>query len=154
MGSPMKNEIYFDDDRKIICCSLEGELDIDKSIVLSKDLRKKASELGFNVFYDARKLYVNYKTLPDDFTTKLSTLIEKLSNLLEIPSQRIVRVAILYEMGKYDEYWRFYEAVAFNRGLTVKIFTNKEESIKWLSDSTFINHHCRDKNGRVIDKDI
>jgi hypothetical protein len=128
----MKNEIYFDDERKTICCSLEGELDIEKSIILSKNLRKKASGLGFNVFYDARKLYLNYKTLPDDFTTKLSTL-------LEIPSQRIVRVAILYEMGKYDEYWRFYEVVALNRGLTVKIFTNKEELIKWLSNLWLIN---------------
>jgi hypothetical protein len=136
----MKNEIYFDDERKTICCSLEGELDIEKSIILSKDLRKKASELGFNVFYDARKLYVNYKTLPEDFTTKLSTLIEKLSTLLEITSQRIVRVAILYEMGKYDDYWRFYEVVALNRGLTVKIFTNKEELIKWLSNLSLINH--------------
>jgi hypothetical protein len=136
----MKNEIYFDDERKTICCSLEGELDIEKSIILSKDLRKKASELGFSVFYDARKLYANYKTFPDDFTTKLSTLVEKLSTLLEIPSQRIVRVAILYEMGKYDEYWRFYEAVALNRGLTVKIFTNKEELIKWLSNLSLINH--------------
>lgn len=150
----MKNEIYFDYDRKIICCSLEGELDIDKSIVLSKDLRKKASELGFNVFYDARKLYINYKTLPDDFTTKLSTLIEKLSTLLEIPNQRIVRVAFFYEMGKYEEYWRFYEAVAFNRGLTVKIFTNKEEAIKWLSNLTLINHSLCNEKRLLTDRGI
>ena len=130
----MKNEIYIDDELKTIRCSLEGELDIEKSIALSKDLREKASELGFNVFYDARKLYVIYKTLPDDFTTKLSTLIEELSTLLEIPRQRNVSVAILYEAGKYDEYWRFYEAVAVNRGLIVKIFTNKEELMKWLSN--------------------
>lgn len=130
----MKNEVYIDNDRRTICCTLEGELDIEGSIVLSKDLRKKASELGFNVFYDARKLYVTDNILPDDFTTKLSTLLEKLSSLLEICSHRIIRVAILYEQGEYDGYWRFYEDVAVNRGLTIKTFTNKEESMQWLAN--------------------
>jgi len=132
----MKNEVYIDNEQKTICCTLEGELDIEKSIILSKDLRKKSSELGFNVFYDARKLYVTDKVLPADFTTKLSTLLEKLSTLLEISSHRIVRVAILYELGEYDEYWKFYEDVAVNRGLSVKIFTKKEEAMKWLANRT------------------
>jgi hypothetical protein len=139
----MKNEVYIDNELKTICCTLEGELDIEKSIILSKDLRKKSSELGFNVFYDARKLYVTDNVLPADFTTKLSTLLEKLSTLLEISStlleissHRIVRVAILYELGEYDEYWKFYEDVAVNRGLSVKIFTKKEEAMKWLANRT------------------
>ena len=132
----MKNEVYIDNEQKTICCTLEGELDIEKSIILSKDLRKKSSELGFNVFYDARKLYVTDNVLPADFTTKLSTLHEKLSTLLEISSHRIVRVAILYELGEYDEYWKFYEDVAVNRGLSVKIFTKKEEAMKWLANRT------------------
>jgi len=132
----MKNEVYIDNEQKTICCTLEGELDIEKSIILSKDLRKKSSELGFNVFYDARKLYVTDNVLPADFTTKLSTLLEKLSTLLEISSHRIVRVAILYELGEYDEYWKFYEDVAVNRGLSVKIFTKKEEAMKWLANRT------------------
>jgi hypothetical protein len=130
----MKNEVYIDNEQKTICCTLEGELDIEKSIVLSKELRKKSSELGFNVFYDARKLYVSDDILPVDFTTRLSTLLEKLSALLEISSHRIVRVAILYQLGEYDEYWRFYEDVAVNRGLSIKIFTKKEEAMKWLAN--------------------
>ena len=130
----MKNEFYIDNERKIICCTLEGELDIEKSIVLSKDIRKKASELGFNVFYDARKLYVTDSILPADFTTKLSTLLEKLSILLEISSQRVVRVVILYELGEYDDYWRFYEDVAVSRGLAIKIFTKEEASMQWLAN--------------------
>lgn len=131
----MKNEVYIDNERKTICCTLEGELDIEKAIILSKDLRKKASELGFNVFYDARKLYVTDSILPAyDFTTKLSTILEKLSTILEISSHRAVRVAFLYEPGEYDEYWKFYEDVAVNRGLAIKIFTKKEEAMKWLAN--------------------
>ncbi len=30
--------------------------------------------------------------------------------------------------------WKFYETVAVNRGLNIKIFTVKEEALKWLSD--------------------
>ena len=129
----MKSEVYIDHEKKTLCCTLVGELDIEKSTVLSRDLRKKASELGFNLFYDARKLYLTDSILPADFTTKLSTLLGKLSSLLEISSQRMIRVAILYELGEYDEYWRFYEDVAVNRGLAIKIFTKQEESMKWLA---------------------
>ena len=128
----MKNEVYIDHVQKTICCALEGELDIEESIILSKELRKKASELGFNVFYDARKLYIKDSILPTDFTSKLSTLLEKLSSLLEVSLQRIVMIAILYEPGEYEDYWGFYENVAVNRGLAVKIFTKKEEAMKWL----------------------
>ena len=131
----MDNEVHIDNDQKIICCTLEGELDIEKSISISKDIRNKASELDFNIFYDAQKLYVTDSILPaDDFTTTLFTLREKLSSILEISSQRNVRVAFLYEPGEHDDYWSFYERVAINRGLALKIFTTKEEAMKWLAD--------------------
>jgi len=130
----MKNDVYIDNEQKAVCCTLEGELDIEGAIALSKGLREKAAALGFNIFYDARKLYVTDSILPDDFTTKLSTLLQKLSTLLEISSQRTVRVAILHELGEYDEYWKFYEGVAVNRGLAIKIFTKKDEVMEWLAD--------------------
>jgi len=130
----MNNEVYIDNEKKTVFCTLDGELDVERAIDLSKDLRCKTAELGFNLFYDARKLYVTDHTLPDDFTTKLSTLLQNLSTLLEISSHRVVRVAFLYELGEYDEYWKFYENVAVNRGLAIKVFTNKEEAMEWLAD--------------------
>lgn len=130
----MKNEVYIDNEQKAVCCTLNGELEIERAIDLSKDLRKKASALGYNLFYDARKLYVTENLLPDDFTTKLTTLLQKLSTLLEISSHRIVRVAILYELGEYEEYWKFYEGVAVNRGLAIKTFTKQDEAMEWLFD--------------------
>lgn len=130
----MKNEVYIDNEQKTVCCTLVGELDIERAIDLSKDLRSQTAELGFNLFYDARKLYVTDHILPDDFTTKLSTLLQKLSTLLEISSHRVVRVAFLYELAEYDEYWKFYERVAVSRGLAVKVFTKKAEAMEWLAD--------------------
>jgi len=130
----MKNDVYIDNEQRVVCCTLEGALDIERAIVLSKHLRKRTVELGYNIFYDTRKLYVTDHILPDDFTTKLSTLLQKLSTLLEISSHGFVRVAILYELGEYDACWKFYERVAVNRGLAIKTFTKKHEVMEWLAD--------------------
>jgi hypothetical protein len=130
----MKHEVYIDNEQSVVCCTLDGELEIERAITLSKNLRSQSAELGFNLFYDARKLYITDHILPDDFTTILTTLLQKLSTLLEISSHRIVRVAILYELGEYEEYWKFYEGVAVNRGLAIKIFTKQDEAMEWLSD--------------------
>ena len=124
----MKHETYRDDERKFFYCTLEGELDIEESILLSKNLRSKASELGFNVFYDARELCEPNSIMPVyDFSTKLASI-------LDIPAHRIVKVSFLKKSGFHDDLWNFYENVAVNRGLTIKIFTEEEEAIKWLSN--------------------
>ena len=123
----MENKTYIDNEAKIICCTLEGELDIEESISLSRDLRRQASELGFNVFYDAYKLCVSASIMPAyEFSIKLSSVID-------ISTHRTVRVAFLYKPGYDDEQWMLYEAVAVKRGFFVKIFTVKEEALKWLS---------------------
>lgn len=130
----MKHQVYIDNEQKVVCCTLDGRLEIERAITLSKNLRSQSAELGFNLFYDARKLYVTDHILPDDFTTKLSTLLQKLSTLLEISSHRLVRVAILYELGESEEYWKFYEGVAVSRGLAIKTFTKQDEAMEWLAD--------------------
>lgn len=69
----MKIDFHIDSERKLICCTIEGELDIEESIRLSKSLRKKAAELGFKVLYDARKLQEPKSIMSVyNFTEKLS----------------------------------------------------------------------------------
>ena len=124
----MQFETQVDKKTKIIYCTLSGELDIDESIRLSKSLREKATELDFNVLYDARKLHESKSDMPvHDFTVKLSSI-------LDATVHRNVRVAFLYEPGKYDGYWQFYENAALDRGLEIKVFTGKKETLQWLSD--------------------
>jgi hypothetical protein len=43
-------------------------------------------------------------------------------------------VAFLYESGNYDDFWRFYEDASVDRGLVIKVFIDKEEAIRWLSN--------------------
>ena len=124
----MDHKTYIDKEAKIIYCTLEGELDIEESISLSKSLREKAAELDFNVLYEASKLQEPKSNMPvHDFTVKLSSI-------LDATIFRNVKVAFIHEPGTYDEYWQFYNNAAASRGLKVGIFINKEEAIKWLSN--------------------
>lgn len=123
----MKHDFHLDNEIKSICCTLEGELDIEQSIRISKSLREKAVELGFNVLYDARKLQEPRSTMP------VYDLTAKLSSILDATVHRKVKVAFLYQSGRYDEFWQFYEKAALNRGLLIGIFVCKEEASRWLS---------------------
>ena len=125
----MKYDFHLDNELRLICCTLEGELDIEESIRLSKRLREKADELGFKVLYDARKLQEPKSAMPvHDFTAKLSSVLESIVN------RKNVMVAFLYESGNYDDFWQFYGDVAADRGLRIRIFVEKKEAIKWLSN--------------------
>ena len=125
----MKHDVHIDNELKLICCTLGGELDIEESIRLSKILREKADVLGFKVLYDARKLQEPKSAMPvHDLTAKLSSILESIVN------RKRVMVAYLYESGSYDNFWQFYEDAAVGRGLIIRVFVDKEEAIKWLSN--------------------
>lgn len=123
----MRYDFYIDEEKNLICCTLTGELDVDVAIKLSRQLRGIASENGYAVFYDAYKLEEPKSATPvHDLTVKLSSIIDKTVH-------QSVKVALLYEEGKYDNYWQFYEDLALRRGLPIKVFTCTEEATNWLS---------------------
>lgn len=125
----MKHDSQIDNKTRLIYCTLEGEFDIEESVRLSKDLREKAVELDFNVLYDARNLQEPKSITPvHDFTAKLSSVIDSTAH-------RKVKVAFLYAPGNYDNFWQFYEESSVARGLVIKIFTDKEAALNWLSHS-------------------
>ena len=128
-GALMKYDYHLDSELGLICCTLEGELDIEESIRLSKRLREEADVLGFKVLYDSRKLQEPKSAMPvHDLTAKLSSILESIVN------RKNVMVAYLYESGNHDDFWKFYEDAAVDRGLMIRIFVDKEEAIKWLSN--------------------
>jgi hypothetical protein len=123
----MKYDTQIRADKKIIHCVLEGVPDVKEAIVLALNLRKKASELGYNVFYDARKMKVPSSVMPAyDFSTQLSSKIDE-------PALRGVKVAFLYDAGQFDDHWRFWETASVNRGLLFMGFTNEDQAMEWLS---------------------
>jgi hypothetical protein len=126
----MKYDTKINNEEKIIYCVLDGDPNVKEAISLALSLREKASELGFNVFYDARKMIVPKSIMPAyDFSTGLSSSIES-------PALRVVKVAFLYVASKYDERWKFWETVSVNRGLQFRGFTDEKEAMKWLSSKS------------------
>lgn len=122
----MNHQTRIDKENRIIFCLLEGELDLDEAILLSKKLREKAAELEFNVLYEASKLREPNSSMPvHDYTVKLSTILD--ATIL-----RNVKVAFVYELGSYDEFWQFYEEAARERGLKIKVFVDEKKAIRYL----------------------
>ena len=122
----MKHTTAIDKDAGIIFCTLEGELDIQNAIAVSKSLRETAAQSGLPVLCEASGLREPQSDMPvHDLTVKLSTILESIM-------LRDVRVALIYRPGTYDEYWRFYEEAAAKRGLLIKVFGDRGEAQKWL----------------------
>ena len=123
----MKFDTQISEEKKIVRCTLEGVPDVKEAISLALSLRREASELGFNVIYDARKMQVPASIMPAyEFSTQLSSKMED-------PSLRRVKVAFLYDAGKFDDHWKFWETVSVNRGLQFKGFTDERDAMEWLS---------------------
>ena len=123
----MKYDTQIVVEKNIIRCTLEGDPDVKDAIVLALSLRKKASELGYNVFYDARKMKVPSSVMPAyKFSSELSAKIDD-------PSLRRVKVAFLYDPGQFDDHWKFWETASLNRGLLFLGFTSEDKAMEWLS---------------------
>ncbi|TNF47698.1 MAG: hypothetical protein EP304_07315 [Deltaproteobacteria bacterium] len=123
----MKYDTQIINEKKIVFCRLEGDPNIDEAVSLAISLREKAAQLGFNVFYDARKMCVPESVMPaHDFSTKLSSLLG--TSIL-----RAIKVAFLYEPSRFNSHWKFWEDVSMNRGLQFMGFTDEEEAMEWLS---------------------
>ena len=123
----MKYDTQTIEAKKIILCILEGKPDVQEAVALALSLRKKASEVGYNVLYDARKLQVPSSIMPAyDFSTKLSSMIDD-------PALRVVKVAFLYDAGQFDDHWKFWETASVNRGLQFRGFTDEGSAMNWLS---------------------
>jgi hypothetical protein len=126
-GNLVEQKSYIDTDAKTILCTLEGEFDFAASISLAHDLRSQAQQLGFNVFYDARKLSLGGSILP------AYKFAEKLSSTFKNPKHRIIKVAFLCEANNSKGNWDFYEVTANNRGIMTKVFLVKKEAMEWLN---------------------
>jgi hypothetical protein len=123
----MKYDTQTNEEEKIIRCTLEGVPDVNEAISLALSLRRKASELRYNVFYDARKMHVPKSIMPAyEFSSQLSSKIDD-------PALRRIKVAFLYDAGQFDDHWKFWETASLNRGLQFLGFTNESKAMEWLN---------------------
>jgi hypothetical protein len=104
----MDYKITIDTQNKLVVATCEGELNVASAKPLTRALRSKAFDLGYNCIYDG-----------------------SIDDLYENPLHKRGKAAIVYESDK--EFWEFLETTALNSGVLVKVFIEKEAAIEWLS---------------------
>lgn len=136
-------ELTLDEERKFLRATVRGDLAKAQGRNLVVDARTRAAKVGYGILWDVRKANLQVK-LADFFLLPMEL------KELQACSTRSVSVALLIPLHAKDSY-QFYEDVASNVGLNVKIFVDENEAITWLSITALtgnqsstpeeINHH-------------
>ncbi len=121
----MDYAVYVQDEKKIVLCVCEGILDLASAKSMTRDVRKKAFDLGYGLLYDVTKISLGVG-IPDAYFFP-----RDIANIYEDPMHRIGKVAIAYESDK--DFWEFFETTAQNTGVDVVVFCEIEKALKWLS---------------------
>lgn len=118
-------KITLDHKRGLVCVLAQGEIDFKLGEELITYARKNAAEHGYNIFCDVRESQAKVD-LADWFY-----LPRKLFVYRDLKT-RTARTAILVTAGRQENVYRFFETVASNLGLQIKIFLREEEALEWL----------------------
>jgi len=119
-------EIVRDEEQCIIRLNVYGELAKDVGENVITQARTKAAENQYNILCDVRKAKIKAAFI-DWFY---------LPRKLEIYSKtRAVKTAILVTPGHQEEGYSFFETVAHNVGIKIKIFIKEADALVWLKKS-------------------
>lgn len=123
----MDYELAIDQDPGFVTARLSGVRSPEALLQAAAEVTTSCRERGiFRVLIDVRTM-----------TGKLDTLETFDVAGRGIPNQtearRLVRSAIL-DRSENIERIRFFETVAVNRGLTVKVFDDEAEAVRWLQE--------------------
>ena len=121
----MEYDITIDSKNEVVLCVCRGILDLASAKSMTKDVRKKAFELGFGLLDDVKNVsldvgIIDAYSFPRDKET-----------LYEDPEHSFGKAAVLYKTDK--EFWEFFETTARNAGVNVRLFCKREEAMEWLS---------------------
>ncbi|OGT28602.1 MAG: hypothetical protein A2Z17_03710 [Gammaproteobacteria bacterium RBG_16_66_13] len=128
-------QVSMDDNLKIVRVVVYGALSepLGKEIITKS--RLLAAEHAAGILYDMRQATLR---VPFSSWFFLPTELE----VLKTGSTRSIKAAIVIPAKQEDGY-RFYETVASNAGLSVRVFLDEAEAGEWLSSS----HHAPPHSG-------
>jgi hypothetical protein len=103
----------------------QGEFDLESGQELITAARKNATEHQYHILCDVRASRATV-SLADWFF-----LPRRLAVYKNMQTRRIT-TAIVVTAGRQENVYRFFETVASNMGLRIKIFLREEDALEWL----------------------
>jgi hypothetical protein len=103
----------------------QGDFELKTGQELITDAREKATETQYHILCDVRASRAKVN-LADWFF-----LPRRLAVYKNMKTRRI-KTAIVVNPGRQENVYRFFETVASNMGLRIKIFLREEDALEWL----------------------
>ena len=120
--------LTLDHERGLVHVVAQGEFDIKSGEELITAARENAAEHQYNIVCDVRASRAKVN-LVDWF------YLPRRLGVYRNWQTRYVRTVILVTPGRQENAYRFFETVASNLGLQIKIFLAEEEALEWLASS-------------------
>lgn len=120
----MNYTVDIDNKNKVVLCTCRGMLDLASAKSMTRDVRKRAYELGYGLVYDVTNV-----SLEVGITDAYS--FPRDEDIYEDLKHRRGKAAVVYKNDK--DFWEFFETTARNAGVDVLVFSEIEEALKWLS---------------------
>jgi sulfur relay (sulfurtransferase) DsrF/TusC family protein len=117
--------ITLNHEQGLIYLVAQGEFNFETAGELITDARQQAAEHQYSIFCDARESTAKVN-LADWYY-----LPRRLFVYRDLKTRR-VKTAILVREGRQENAYRFFETVANNLGLRIKVFLREEEALEWL----------------------
>lgn len=118
-------KMVLDDKLKLVRAAARGDLSKALGYEMITEARTLAAKMGYDILWDVRDANLQV-ALGDWF------FLPRKLEVLQKPPTRNSKVAVLIPPAEMEDY-RFYENVAANVGLTLKVFLDEQEAIGWLT---------------------
>jgi len=117
--------IVMDHERGLVRVRAEGDFDSNLGMELITHARKEAANHQYRIVCDVRKSRAHV-SMADWFF-----LPRRLGAYKDFKT-RNTKTALIVSPGKQENAYRFFETVASNVGLRIKVFLREAEALKWL----------------------
>jgi hypothetical protein len=123
--SPGQYTITLDKKRGFVHVIARGEIIRAVGDEIITKARMKAAECRCNIFCDVRETTVKVGFAEWYFLPRRLNVYKNLK-------ARFIRTAILISPGKQEKIYKFFEIVAQNLGLNIRIFLDEAKALAWL----------------------
>jgi len=120
-----KYTVTLNHEQGVVYVLAQGEFDFQSGEKLITDARRQAAEHQYSIFCDVRESSARVNLVDWYY------LPRRLFVYRDWKTRR-VKTAILVRKGRQENAYRFFETVANNLGLRIKIFLREEKALEWL----------------------